>query len=190
MATFHPFRFLRNAAIIVGAAGLAYLGFLWWHQDQVGLDRRVVNTSLTMPTSPRPVTGWKLERVNVDRTFRNLTRLIQAHDGNLYVLEQRGRIYRLPESLDSGSPEEFVRLDNVNSTGEGGLLGFALHPDYGDIDSPNGRYAYLYYSADKEDGGRSNRLSRFTAKRSLKKLDPAIAWPRALVGAKVTPHVR
>jgi uncharacterized repeat protein (TIGR03806 family) len=173
MATFHPFRTLRNAAIVATFGGVAYLGFLWWHQDQVALDGRVVNTTLNMPTAPRSVTNWTLVPVDVGRQFKKVTRLISASDDHLYLLEQNGRIYRLSKPFDSAAPKEFLRLRNVLAQGEGGLLGFALHPDFGDENSPNGRHAYVYYSAQKEDGGRSNRLSRFTAKPNLKKLDPS-----------------
>jgi hypothetical protein len=151
---------------------IVYLGFLYWHKGQVGLDYRVLNTSLKMPTTPRSVTNWKLRSIEVGGPFKNVTRLVEACDGHLYILEKRGRIYRLPMTLGSGDPIRFLKLKNVSSAGEGGLLGLALHPDFGNNDDPNGRYAYVYYSAERDDGTRSNRLSRLTATASLDELDP------------------
>ncbi|MDG2055541.1 MAG: PQQ-dependent sugar dehydrogenase [Phycisphaerales bacterium] len=172
VAKFQPFRFVRNTAILCAVVLIVYLGFLYWHKGQVGLDYRVLNTSLKMPTTPRSVTNWKLRPIEVGGSFKNVTRLVEACDGHLYILEQRGRIYRLPITLGSGDPIRFLKLKNVSSAGEGGLLGLALHPEFGNNDDPNGRYAYVYYSAERDDGTRSNRLSRLTATASFDELDP------------------
>ena len=69
-------------------------------------------------------------------------------DGRMFVTE---RVGGLVEVFADGSSEE-VRFLDVEATGEGGLLGLAVSPDYEDDG-----YLYAYYTA--PDG---NRIVRFT----------------------------
>ena len=71
-----------------------------------------------------------------------------APDGRMFVTERGGRLLELAED---GSVEE-VRTFEVNPSGEGGLLGLAISPDYEDDG-----YLYAYYTATP-----GNRIVRFT----------------------------
>lgn len=71
----------------------------------------------------------------------------------VYVTERPGRV-RL---IENGKlrPEPYARISKVTHTGEGGLMGIALHPQY-----PGIRKVYLMYSY--SSGGRTyNRVSVF-----------------------------
>jgi glucose/arabinose dehydrogenase len=73
-------------------------------------------------------------------------------DGDLLVTERPGRVRRVQGGQLAAQP--VLRLE-VAASGEGGLMGIALHPRFAD-----NRLFYLYYTARK--GDRSvNRLERF-----------------------------
>lgn len=59
--------------------------------------------------------------------------VVDAGDGSLYVLEQKGRVIRMPKPGTPGTPKGSVFLDltsKIHSGGQGGLLGLAFHPQY------------------------------------------------------------
>lgn len=82
------------------------------------------------------------------------TAFTQAPDGRLFVALQGGdlRVVRNGVLL----PTPFVRL-NVDASGERGLIGVALHPNF----ASNG-FVYVYYTR-VNGASRNNRISRFTA---------------------------
>jgi glucose/arabinose dehydrogenase len=81
------------------------------------------------------------------------TALAQAPDGRLFIAEQGGDLRVVKAGVLQGAP--FVSLA-VNSTGERGLIGVALHPDFA-----NNGYVYVYYTATTPTI--HNRISRFVA---------------------------
>lgn len=82
-----------------------------------------------------------------------LTAVAVAPDGRMFVAEQTGRLRVVKNGQLLATP--FVTLA-VDPSGERGLLGVALHPDFGS----NGQ-VYLYYTTTQ--GGVHNRISRFVA---------------------------
>ena len=81
------------------------------------------------------------------------TAFAQAADGRIFVTQQEGAIRVIKDGVLLPTPFATVTVD---STGERGLVGIALHPDF----ASNG-YVYIY--ATRTDGGSHNRISRFTA---------------------------
>ena len=81
------------------------------------------------------------------------TAIAQAPDGRMFVTQQGGalRVVTAGGSLVS-TPATMLTVD---SSGERGLLGVAVHPSF----ASNG-YVYLYYTT--PNGGTHNRISRFT----------------------------
>ena len=81
------------------------------------------------------------------------TALAQATDGRLFVAQQGGDL----RVVKNGTllPAPFITLA-VDSTGERGLIGVTLHPNF----ASNG-YVYLY--ATTTENGTHNRISRYTA---------------------------
>jgi glucose/arabinose dehydrogenase len=84
--------------------------------------------------------------------IRNPTALAFAPDGRIFVCQQTGEL----RVVKNGAllPTPFLTV-GVNSSGERGLVGVTLDPDF----SVN-RYVYVYYTL---ASGANNRISRFTA---------------------------
>lgn len=91
-------------------------------------------------------------RVQVANGLSKPTVLAFAPDGRIFVAEQGGRLRVIKNDKLLSTP--FISL-NVNATGERGLIGIALDPNFA-----TNHYIYLYYTV--ADGSR-NRISRFTA---------------------------
>lgn len=81
------------------------------------------------------------------------TSMTQAPDGRVLVTEQGGRLRVIRNGALLAEPMLQVATAAV---GERGLLGVALHPNFG----ANG-YVYVYYTS--AEGGAHNRISRFVA---------------------------
>src|SRR5688572_31192937 len=81
----------------------------------------------------------------------NPTVMAFAPDGRIFVAQQNGVLRVIKNGTLLATP--FLQL-TVNSSGERGLIGIALDPNF----STN-QYIYLYYTL--PDGSR-NRISRFT----------------------------
>ena len=85
------------------------------------------------------------------------TAFAQAPDGRLFVAQQGGALRVVKNGALLATP--FLTL-TVDPSGERGLLGVALHPNF----VANG-YVYLYYTS--TENGTHNRISRFTANGDL-----------------------
>jgi glucose/arabinose dehydrogenase len=92
-------------------------------------------------------------QVQVTNGISNPTVLAFAPDGRIFVGEQGGALRIVKNGSLLSTP--FVTL-NVNSSGERGLIGIALDPNF----STN-NYVYLYYTV--SSAPLHNRVSRFTA---------------------------
>jgi len=79
-----------------------------------------------------------------------------APDGRLFVCEQGGRLRVIRDGAVLATP--FVTI-SVNSSGERGLLGVAVDPDFA-----TNRFVYVYYTT--SGAPIHNRLARFTASAS------------------------
>jgi glucose/arabinose dehydrogenase len=82
------------------------------------------------------------------------TAFAQAPDGRLFVAQQGGDLRVVKSGVLLSTP--FVRL-TLDSSGERGLIGVALHPNF----ASNG-FVYVYYTR-INGSARNNRISRFIA---------------------------
>ncbi|MCG7585048.1 sorbosone dehydrogenase family protein [Photobacterium sp. OFAV2-7] len=105
-------------------------------------------------------------------SFQQPVLLLQAPNqrGRWYLLERAGRVLQFSDTV---SPNVEVMLDLtslVDTTGEGGLLGMAFHPQF----FINGQI-YLSYTAAPVNSGAAleSRLSRFISNDGGLTLDPA-----------------
>jgi glucose/arabinose dehydrogenase len=73
-------------------------------------------------------------------------------DGDMLVTERPGQVLRI------GDDRRAIPLEGVEHTGEGGLLGMTLHPDFG-----SNNQLYLYYTTNKT-GTLTNVVDRYTLK--------------------------
>jgi len=81
------------------------------------------------------------------------TAMALAPDGRIFVCQQSGALRIIKDGTLLATP--FLTL-SVDPTGERGLLGVALDPDF-----PNNQFIYLYYTVPGSPA--HNRISRFTA---------------------------
>lgn len=91
-------------------------------------------------------------QVRVANNISNPTVMAFANDGRIFVAQQGGALRVIKNGTLLATP--FITLA-VNSTGERGLIGIALDPDFA-----INHFIYLYYTV---SDGSHNRLSRFTA---------------------------
>jgi glucose/arabinose dehydrogenase len=81
--------------------------------------------------------------------------MVWLPDGKMLVTERDGRLL-LIESKGDSQNKQVIPVEGVRQTGESGLLGLALHPDF----VVNSRiYLYLTYS---DDGKLRNRVEAYT----------------------------
>ncbi|UYZ62525.1 PQQ-dependent sugar dehydrogenase [Hymenobacter weizhouensis] len=116
----------------------------FWLLVLLGVLLNIVSWAQTFPTG--------FSQVQVANGISNPTVVAFAPDGRIFVGQQAGALRVIKNGSLLSTP--FVSL-SVNSSGERGLIGIALDPNF----SANG-YVYLYYTL--ADGSR-NRISRFTA---------------------------
>ena len=83
----------------------------------------------------------------------NATAMAQAPDGRLFIAEQGGRLRVVKNGVLLGTAFQPITVD---SSGERGLIGVALHPGF----ASNG-FVYVHYTT--TSGGTHNRISRFVA---------------------------
>jgi glucose/arabinose dehydrogenase len=77
-----------------------------------------------------------------------------APDGRLFFTERPGRVRVMQGGQVLATPA--LTLSDVAASGEGGLLGLALHPDFA-----TNHFVYLAYDARLAGGGRETRLVRY-----------------------------
>ena len=96
------------------------------------------------------------EEYRVETVIRNLEvpwSMAFDPDGNLFVTERPGRLRRIQRG---GSTAELIaEIEDVSSSGEGGLMGLALHPAFG-----VNRLLYVSYTFSSLAGG-GNRVVRY-----------------------------
>lgn len=131
---------MRKASIIATAAAIA-----------------VAVALVALPTTPVPIPSpEEMNAASVEVVASNLEvpwALAIADDGRIFFTERPGRI----KVIENGNVTELLNLqDRVTSTGESGLLGLALDPDFG-----NNATIYVYYTYADETGAMGNRVSKF-----------------------------
>lgn len=79
-------------------------------------------------------------------------------DKNMLVTERFGRV-RLIDSNGNLNTNPVAVIEDVRETGEGGLLGITVHPDFS-----SNNYIYLYYTYASSGNNTLNRVVRMTYK--------------------------
>jgi glucose/arabinose dehydrogenase len=93
-------------------------------------------------------------RVQVANNISSPTVLAFAPDGRIFVAQQGGALRVIKNGVLLATP--FITLSSVSSSGERGLIGIALDPDF----ATNG-FVYLYYTTSVAPV--RNRIVRYTA---------------------------
>jgi glucose/arabinose dehydrogenase len=109
----------------------------------------VTPTATVAATEPPPSHGCgpTLSLTPLASGFDDLTFVTNAGDGSgdLYVVEQVGRVHRLPTCQSAPPQAPWLDIsDRISAGGERGLLGLAFHPDF----VSNGRFFVDYTNRD------------------------------------------
>lgn len=142
------------------------LGPLTYHFDDFEVRRR-----LALPDDPAAVgQRWAAVPAWPGTRFNTPTQLLEAPGtGQLLVSEREGKIFSLPRA--GGTKHLVLDLSRVNQGFQDcGVLGMALHPEFGQPGSPNAGYLYVHYAYANPplpppigtDAPTESRLSRFT----------------------------
>jgi len=156
------------------AAELGPLTFLF---DDFEVRRRSA-----LPDNPAAVgRRWKAVPAFEPARFSSPTQLIEIPaTGQLLVSEREGKVFVMPPG--GGAKRLVLDLSRVTQGHQDcGLLGMAVHPDFGDETSPSAGYVYVHYAfADPPQrppvattAPTESRLSRFTIDRRTMVADPA-----------------
>lgn len=150
-------------AIVFGFSPLFGQGGL----DEAAPIGRFLNGALP-PQEPRPATGsYQLVNAFPDLTFIDPVEMQPVpYSNRLVVLEKVGRLSVFENNEDAD--EKTVLFDirgQVESSHDSGMVGLAFHPEFGNPNSPNRHYLYIYYRYTPNPSERNKaycRLSRFT----------------------------
>jgi glucose/arabinose dehydrogenase len=141
-----------------------------------GLDR--LPASLTLPANYRLVPAFP------GVSFSDPVGLSEAPGtGQLVVAERGGKLFAFENRADVASKQLMLDLsDHTQGDIDSGLLGFAFHPQFADLGSPNHGHLYVHYAfrPTPVPGGQpaadtvtQSRLSRFTVEVASMVADPA-----------------
>ena len=131
----------------------------------------------TLPTVPigeitDSLNNWQPQQILSDASFNQAMSIEPVFNENkLIVTERAGAIYTVDYGAETANKTLFLDLSSkVSARGLGGAFDLAVHPEYGDPNSENRNYLYVWYTTvASEASGFSNpdgaffiRLSRFT----------------------------
>ncbi|MCU0501286.1 MAG: PQQ-dependent sugar dehydrogenase [Anaerolineae bacterium] len=105
-------------------------------------------TKSVVPPNPAAVPNVEIFATGLDTPWA----IAFAPDGRIFITERAGRIRVIKDGKLLAEP--WMTLD-VNETGEAGLLGLALDPEFA-----KNRYVYVAYTDRSPEGGLRNRLVR------------------------------
>lgn len=144
------------------------------------------------PTSPGPVgpylngvfpteaptgSAWELAEALPGMYFRSPLRVLHLPGtDDIMVLNKAGEIWQV--SLENHTRRMLLDIkDRTFKKGEGGSVGMALHPEFGNPDAPDKQLIFIYYRTKPEPDEWSekgfNRLSKFAWDAATETFDPA-----------------
>lgn len=126
----------------------------------VYIDRNDPEMQNVLPSSsPQQSTGRSSKAPQTEVIAENLNvpwDLAFMPDGDILITERNGKIKRLFLTTDK-HVEDVLTVPGVVQTGESGLHGIAVHPNFKD-----NNYIYLYYTFSGGQGNSLNRVVRYT----------------------------
>lgn len=172
--------------IISALVGLLTYGFGYLPLPPTGIDEPspvAPYLNGVFPTTP-PGGGqgsWEVENAFPQLTFVDPLALLEIPgEASYYVAGKVGHVWKIDASPSAATKELVLDISAmVDTDGDAGLLNAVLHPEFGQADSPNRGYLYVFYRW-HPDGNISNcaeggflRLSRFTREDGAQHFDPA-----------------
>lgn len=123
----------KNILIVIAIAGVLVISIM----------------NLTLPRNPPPIPAPTTERITTLATDLEVPWAIDVFNDKVYFTERVGRV----NVIEDGEVKTIFTKD-VADIGEGGMLGLALDPDFGE-----NNYIYVYYTY-AEEGQLWNRVVR------------------------------
>lgn len=119
-------------------------------------------------TSPGSGGGYAVEDAFPGVTFFDAIKMVQQPNSSiLWIITRQGQIWRMDKNAPAAT--KTLMLDIGTTTlgwGDSGMLGIALHPQFGQAGNANRGYLYVWYNHTPNSGVEPhlnyNRLSRFT----------------------------
>lgn len=136
-----------------------------------GLDARPSNKTCVAPARPPNTAPVKFVRVlsNVALSQPMHMAQIPGDATRFFVIQRGGTMVSFPTTSPPATPTTVLTVPKtVNTNGEGGLLGFAFHPNF----KSNG-YVYFSYTTDGGSTGMRSVIARMTSKDDGATFDPA-----------------
>ena len=135
----------------IAIAGIGTIAF--WQRDTI-IRQAFAPTTQTTQEGTLPVALLKDSKPQEQEVIaENLNipwELAFLPDGNMLVTERPGRLLKITDK------KEVIPIEGVTHTGEGGLLGMALHPNF-----KSNNWIYLYLTTSK-NGALTNQVERYT----------------------------
>ena len=128
------------------------------------------------PTGPDSVT-YTIENAFPNLVFLDPVKLLELPNGQLIVLGKSGDVWVFNNDPAVNTKTQILDITpQVRIAGDGGMLGLALHPEFGVSGSPNEFYLYIWYRYKPVGSSQGQnaymRLSRFTINSSYTNIDP------------------
>jgi glucose/arabinose dehydrogenase len=166
----------RSAAWVVLAAGTVAIvaaAVLVWRETAGGLPPRTA-PQVAFPVESPFQGSWQVVEAFPGMAFERPLGIVQESrpPHRFFVLQQGGTILALTPGAAAPPVVVLDLTSRVYDRSESGLLGLALHPDFGDPASANGRYAYVFYVT-PVGSVLHDRVSRFTIDLASARADEA-----------------
>lgn len=121
-----------------------------------------------LPTqTPSTATAWTVENAYPNLTFVDPLQLIELPGTNRFLMAgKRGKIWTFDKDPTTNTKQVVVDIEaQVLTSGDAGLMGVAVHPEFHVSGSPNEGYFYVWYRYKYDPSYNGNlaylRLSRF-----------------------------
>jgi glucose/arabinose dehydrogenase len=151
------FRYLMTSRSIIGACGAATLLFTFLSTAEAQLDTIRIASELDAPIYVTYAPG---------------------RPDSLFIVERGGAIKVLNKNTGLVNPTPFLTIPDVNTTGEGALIGLAFHPDF----DTNGRF-YVNLTTDPATPGTAltTRIREYTVTDLVGNPDVADPTPKEVL---------
>ena len=134
------------------------------------------------PSNGSGTFSYSIENAYPNLTFVDPLDMEELPNGKMMVIGKPGYVWMFDH--DPGVSQKTLILDLSGQTilgGDSGMLGLVLHPEFGQANSPNRGYFYVWYRYAPQLGvhGRQGymRLSRFTLEDGATTVNPASEYP-------------
>ncbi|MGH1363701.1 MAG: NPCBM/NEW2 domain-containing protein, partial [Calditrichia bacterium] len=126
--------------------------------------------------------SYTIEEAFPELTFIDPVKMVEAPGNQFMVVGKQGKIWLFNNDEATTTKVKILDISNQTVVGaDGGMLGLALHPEFGQAGSANRGYLYVWYRFAPQLGvhGRTGymRLSRFTLEDGATLIDPASELP-------------